>query len=122
MKKNLILLFFIVISLTISAQDNTKSKTEEQVQYQKYTYAYISIKDKALSKKKTVEVDLGDTPEQINEGKEYSEKLTNTTSIASVINYMAKNQFEFVEMSNFVYLYDGTGGTSRVVVVMRRKE
>ena len=63
------LAFIAIISLTAISQDVKETETKKQIQDQTYSYTYISIKGKAFSKKLKVEVDFGDTPEQINESK-----------------------------------------------------
>ncbi len=88
----------------------------------KYEYAYISVSGKMFSKKLKVNVDFGDTPEQIKAGEEYSEKLTNKKSYAAVLNYMVENQFELVETLDYTSNYEGTGGTSGIVFIMRKKK
>jgi len=107
-----IILSIILISLSpvLIAQD------------QNYSYAYISINGKLFSKKLKVEVDFGDIPEQIAEGERYSELLTNKKSYAAVLNYMVDNQFELVETLDYVYTYQGSGGTSGIVFIMRKKK
>ena len=87
-----------------------------------YSYAYISIEGKLFSKKLKVSVDFGDTPEQIRAGEEYSAKLTNTKSYAAVLNYMVENQFELVEALDYTLNFQGTGGTSGIVFIMRKKK
>ena len=91
-------------------------------QEQNYTYAYISINGKLFSKKLKVEVDFGDTPEQIAESEKYSELLTNRKSYAAVLNYMVENKFELVETLDYIYTYLGSGGTSGIVFIMRKKK
>jgi hypothetical protein len=44
-----------------------------------------------------VEVDFGDTPEQIKAGKEYSEMLTDKKSFAAILNYMAENSLSLLK-------------------------
>lgn len=107
-----ILLAIILISLS----------KESIAQDQNYSYAYISINGKLFSKKLRVEVDFGDTPEQISEGDKYSEVLTNKKSYAAVLNYMVDNQFELVQTLDYIYTYQGTGGTSGIVFIMRKKK
>lgn len=91
-------------------------------QDQNYSYAYISINGKVFSKKLKVEVDFGDTPEQIAEGEKYSELLTNKKSYAAVLNYMVDNQFELVETLDYIFTSQGSGGTYGVVFIMRKKK
>lgn len=107
------------IGLTAFSQDNQDTGLAKPIPA--YSYAYISIEGKAFSKKLKVEVDLGDTPEQIQAGKEYSEILTNKKSYAAVLNYMVENQFELVETLDYSLLYAGSGGTYGIIFIMRKK-
>jgi hypothetical protein len=75
-----------------------------------------------FSKKLKVRVDFGDTPEQINKGNEYSEYLTNKKSYAAILNYMIENQFELVNTLELTEAYQGTGGTSGIVFIMKKKD
>ena len=86
------------------------------------TYSYVSISGKLFSKKLKVVVDFGDTPEQITAGEEYSKILTNKKSYAAVLNYMVDNQFELVETLDYTATAQGTGGTSGIVFIMRKKK
>jgi hypothetical protein len=120
MRTILPLTFISISSLTAFSQDNQKTEIENpNVSYQ---YAYIQIKGKAFSKKLNVEVDFGDTPEQLSAGKEYSEVLTNKKSYAAVLNYMAERHFDLVETRDYILTYQGTGDTSGIVFIMRRKK
>ena len=67
-----------------------------------------------------MQVDFGDTPEQIRAGKEYSDRLTNKKSYAAVLNYMVENQFELVQTLDYTESYSGSGGTSGIVFIMRK--
>lgn len=96
--------------------------SESIAQDQEYAYAYISINGKLFSKKLKVNVDFGDTPEQIAEGEKYSEILTNKKSYAAILNYMVDNQFELVETLDYVETVQGNGGTSGIVFIMRKKK
>ncbi len=106
-----IILAIIMISLA----------TELPAQEQNYSYAYISINGKLFSKKLKVEVDFGDTPEQITEGEKYSEILTNKKSYAAVLNYMVANHFELVDTLDYTITSQGSGGTYGIVFIMRKK-
>ena len=75
-----------------------------------------------FSKKLKVQVDFGDTPEQINKGNEYSEYLTNKKSYAAVLNYMVEKQFELVNTLELTESYQGSGGTTGIVFIMKKKE
>ncbi|MGC4130153.1 MAG: hypothetical protein QM564_11495 [Bergeyella sp.] len=118
MKTFLTLIMAVAMSFTAFAQD-IQTNIKENL---KYSYAYISIEGKLFSKKLNVEVDFGDTEEQIKAGQEYSEKLTNKKSFAAVLNYMVENNFELVETLTKTSSYNGSGGTSGIVFIMRKKE
>ena len=75
---------------------------------------------KAFSKKLNVEVDLGDTPEQIELGKSYSEVLNNKKSYAAILNYMAEKKYELVESRDITGSYQGTGGSYGIILIMRK--
>jgi hypothetical protein len=114
MKKVRIVLSGILIVLFTSF--STDSKAQEQT----YTYAYISIAGRLFSKKLAVQVDFGDTEEQIADGEKFSEFLSEKKSYAAVLNYMVDNKFELVETLDYTYSYEGSGGTSGVVFIMRK--
>jgi hypothetical protein len=121
MKLILTLVLLTMISLTGFSQDIKKADSESQGQDKKDSYAYILIRGKLFSKKLNVQVDFGDTPEQIEEGKEYSGKLTNKKSFAAVLNYMVESQFELVQTLDYTDYNAGAGGTSGVVFIMRKR-
>ena len=79
-----------------------------------------------LIKKLKVVVDLGDTPEQIKAGEEYSEELNNKKSYAAILNHMVSNQFELVEtivlQESFTYQGTGSGWISGIVFIMKKKK
>jgi hypothetical protein len=85
------------------------------------TYAYITVEGKGFGKKLKVEVDLGDTPEQVNVGKEYSETLTNKKSYAAVLNYMAEKQYELIESRDYTFSFQGTDRIFGIIFIMRKK-
>jgi hypothetical protein len=114
--KNSKFLIAILVAMFLTTYSN-----DLVAQDQEYSYAYISIHGKIFSKKLKVIVDLGDSPEQIIAGDKYSEKLTNKKSYAAVLNYMVENQFELVETLDFIYTYQGSGGTSGIVFIMKKK-
>lgn len=117
----LTLTFIATISFSAFSQGVREIRMEAQAQTPTYSYAYISVAGKFLSKKLNVEVDIGDTPEQIKAGEEYSEILSNKKSYAAILNYMAESQYELVETLESTYSKDGTGGTDGIVFIMRRK-
>ncbi|MGO1672048.1 MAG: hypothetical protein ACTHYC_14580 [Sphingobacterium sp.] len=83
-------------------------------------YAYITIQGKSLSKKLLVDVDLGDSPEQINQGKKMSEILTNKKSYAAILNHMSNEGFELATTLALSAMYGGVGGTEGVVFIMKK--
>jgi len=116
MKNSRFILTFILALVLATFSLDTFAQNEG------YSYAYIAIYGKLFSKKMKVNVDFGDTPEQIRAGDEYSENLSNKKSYAAVLNYMVENQFELVETLDYTYNYQGSGGTSGIVFIMRKKE
>lgn len=122
MRLLLTLTFLTTISLTGFSQEVKKTDAENQVQEKTYSYAYILVEGKLFSKKLKVNVDFGDNPEQLTAGKEYSEMLTNKKSYAAVLNYMVESQFELVRTLDYTASYSGSGGTSGIVFIMRKKQ
>jgi len=118
----LTLSFIVTIGLTAFPKEGHVTTIKHQTQVQQYSYAYIAVYGKLFSKKLKVEVDFGDTPEQIKAGKEYSEILTNKKSYAAVLNYIVENQFDLVETLDYSETYQGTGGTYGIVFIMRKKK
>jgi hypothetical protein len=111
----------ITASLPCLAQQISEIKLENSPGGQKYSYAYILIEGKPFSKKLKVSVDFGDTPEQMRAGKEYSDKLTNKKSYAAILNHMVESEFELVETLDYADTFQGSGGTSGIVFIMRKK-
>lgn len=120
MKIILTMTLILSFGLTAVSQDNQETGFANQTPA--YSYAYISIVGKAMSKKLNVEVDFGDTPEQIKAGEEYSKLLTNKKSYAAVLNYMVENQYELVETLDYSLMHAGSGGTYGIVFIMRKKK
>lgn len=115
-------LFLGVFFCAFNALYSQDSKLKDSLfQYKRYEYAYVSVQAKGVSSKFKVEVDLGDTPEQIKIGKEYSENLTNKKSYASVLNFMASKHFELVTTRDDNLAYQGTGLTFGIIFIMRKK-
>lgn len=110
--------FVFAIVLSIPILSNAQTQTIDSTNISKYSYAYISIEGRSFSKKLIIKVDLGDTPEQINQGKLYSEFLTDRKSYAAVLNYMSDQHYELVNSQDLNW----TTGTSGIIFVMRRKE
>ena len=111
-----LLLFLISICLSKLSNSQDLSKTFAPT----YSYSYVTIHGKTFSKKLSVEVDLGDTPEQIELAKNYSEILNNKKSYAAILNYMAEKKYELVESRDIVGSYQGTGGTYGISLIMRK--
>lgn len=112
----------MTISHTAFSQNNRKEKDTIQT----FSYAYISISGKLFTKKLNVIVDLGDSPEQLIAGQEYSKMLTNKKSYASILNYMVDNEFELVETLTMEewgsYQGSGGGNTSGIIFIMKKKK
>jgi len=121
MKIILTIVFILALSVPGVSQSIEKANMENRAQDTIHSYAYILIEGRTFSKKLKVEVDFGDTPKQIKEGKEYSEKLANKKSYAAVLNYMVEQQFELVETLDYTEYVMGSGGTTGIVFIMRRK-
>jgi len=114
MPKILLISLFICFSHSSFSQDLNKNIAST------YSYSYITVMGKAFSKKLIVEVDLGDAPEQIELGKNYSEILNNKKSYAAILNYMAEKKYELVESRDITGSYQGTGGSYGIILIMRK--
>lgn len=101
----------MTIGLAAFAQD--AEKTERETENQTYSYAVIYVTQTGFSNKLKVVVDFGDTPEQINAARDYSEILETRKSFVGVLNYMAERQFELVH-THF--------SQNGVTFIMRRKK
>ncbi len=121
MKRMLFTTMALAIMVLLAKFTFAQSSNTEKIPDDRYYYAYISVEGKALSKKLKVQVDLGDTPEQIEKGKIYSGHLTNKKSYAAVLNYMIENQFELVNTLGLNSSYKGTGETSGIIFIMKKK-
>jgi hypothetical protein len=122
MRKIILTTVIIAVMILISKFSFAPNKNADGAQDIKFSYAYISVEGKLFSKKLKVRVDFGDTPEQINKGNEYSEYLTNKKSYVAVLNYMVENQFELVNTLELTESSQGSGGTSGIVFIMKKKE
>jgi hypothetical protein len=83
-------------------------------------YVFIMVTGKIFSKKLNVEVDFGDSPEQVKKSEEYSQALDGKKSWVAVLNYMLTKGYEMVELCELVSTYSGTGGTTGLGYFMRR--
>lgn len=110
-----------IFTIYFSSYSQSLIDSKNEILVQSYSYAYITVQGKTFGKKLHVNVDLGDTPEQIKAGKEYSEILTNKKSYAAILNYMAEQNFELVESRDISFSYQGTGGTAGIIFIMRKK-
>ena len=122
MRKLIITIFAVIVGQTAFSQN----KQIENDTSREFSYAYISVSGKLFSKKLNVIVDLGDSPDQIMAGQEFSEVLNNKKSYAAILNYMVENEFDLVETLTLVEgsTYSGTGGsaTSGVIFIMKKKK
>ena len=117
----LILTLMCITAICFFSHAQNIQPGELNSQAQRYSYAYITVEGKVFSNKLKVQVDLGDSPEQLKVGKEYSDILTNKKSYAAILNYMTENQFEFVESRDNIMSFQGTGGTDGIIFIMRKK-
>lgn len=115
------LLFTTAISLNGFSQTVKNNKIENRTQKVSYSYTYISVEGKLFSKKLKVNVDFGDTPEQLKACQKYWEILTNKKSYAAILNYMSENGFELIQTFELTSSYKGSGGTTGVVFLMKKK-
>lgn len=102
--------FFITCSLKAKSQADT------------CLYAFIEMHRNSFNDKIRIDVDLSDTPEQIKTGKEYTELLTNKKSYAAILNFMEQNQFKLVQSLVLTENVQGSGGSSGMVFIMRKKK
>lgn len=119
-KLSLVILLTICCLNSSFAQFTINSKNNEI--HNTFSYAYIRVEGKFLSKKLKVKVDLGDSDEQIAEGEKLSEILTNKKSYASILNYMSKIGYELVNTFDLTDNYNGSGGTSGIIYIMKKAE
>lgn len=110
----------LLITLLICLSQSSFSQAFSKNLSPTYSYSYLTVMGKTFSKKLSVEVDLGDTPEQIELGKSYSEILNNKKSYAAILNYMADKKYELVESRDIVGSYQGTGGSYGIILIMRK--
>jgi hypothetical protein len=117
MRVILTLLLLTILNFATIAQEKHQKAIPSQ-------YAYISVEGKLFSKKLKVVVDLGDTQEQIDLGKKYSDILINRKSYAAILNFMVDEGFDLVETltieESSSYSGTGSGGTAGVIFIMKR--
>lgn len=119
---NKYLLFLFAIGYMLNTYANSPAVPQYEAVYKGTNYAYVVVGGKFLSKKLKVKVDLGDTDEQVESGKALSEVLTNKKSYAAILNYMADLGYELVSTLDLTNSYNGSGGTSGIVYVLKKKE
>ncbi|WP_426791780.1 hypothetical protein [Sphingobacterium sp. WOUb80] len=117
----LLLITFLTVCCLNSSSANYSNNAFDKI-HNTYFYAYIRVEGKFLSKKLKVKVDLGDSDEQIAEGEKLSEVLTNKKSYASILNYMSKIGYELVNTFDLTDNYNGSGGTSGIIYIMKKAE
>lgn len=113
------LLFFALLACNSNLYSQTQET--EKMKEMNDTYAYVSVSGKIFSKKLKVQVDLGDTDEQIVKGKELSELLTDKKSYASVLNFMVSEGFELTDTLILSETTNGNGGTNGIVFILKKK-
>ena len=116
-----LIIFFTICCLSSSFAQSTTNSSNSEI-HNTFSYAYIRVEGKFLSKKLKVKVDLGDSDEQIAEGEKLSEILTNKKSYASILNHMSKIGYELVNTFDLTDNYNGSGGTSGIIYIMKKVE
>lgn len=112
---------FLTSAQLAHAQDTRQSANSSLRSDYPSLYAIVTVVGKAFSKKLKVEVELGETPDQINIAKEYADSLTNKKSYATILNFMAAAGFELVESRDNNLSIQGTGGTYNTMFILRKK-
>lgn len=97
-------------------------ETSEQEEYRVPTYAHIQLEPGFWSGKLGVSVDLGNSEEQLEEGKRLSNILSQTRSYAAVLNYMAELGYELINTLNITSTRNGSSGSYAIVYIMRKVE
>lgn len=115
-----ILLILIIISSGYSSFAQNNTSKEYHISNVRYTYAYIFIIGRPFKKLK-VEVDLGDTPEQIKLASDYADILSSKLSYSAILNYMSENDYEFIESRSDMFSFQGTGGSNGIIFIMRKR-
>ena len=119
--KPILFLILFTISTNLTFSQNLVINRTETVQKNSATeYVYIRVQGKAFSKKLKVDVDFGDSEAQLKKGEDYSEILTNKKSYAAILNYMAENNYELLQTIEITSSYQGFGGTTGVIFIMKR--
>ena len=116
-----LIIFFTICCISSSFAQSTTHSSNSEI-HNTFSYAYIRVEGKFLSKKLKVKVDLGDSDEQIAEGEKLSEILTNKKSYASILNHMSKIGYELVNTFDLTDNYNGSGGTSGIIYIMKKAE
>jgi hypothetical protein len=107
-------LFAVILLSVLTKAGDCQTNTDE--------YVYLSVNGKILSRKLNVEVDFGDKPEQVIKGNAYSDSLSGKKSYIAVLNFMLRSGYELVETMEFTSTFQGTGGTSGIGIIMRKKK
>ncbi len=114
----LTIVIFASCFTTAFAQSYPETTTQEE--YRIPTYAHIQLEPGFWSSKLGVNVDLGDSDEQVEEGKRLSNILSQTRSYAAVLNHMAELGYELINTLNITSSSNGSSGSYRIVYIMKK--
>ncbi len=115
MKNRTVLTKILIVSFfMILIQDSLSAQTSEE-------YVYVAVTGRLFSKKLNVAIDFGDKTDQIIKSEKYSEVLNGRKSYIGVLNYMFEEGYELVETMEFTSMSQGTGGTSGLGFILKRK-
>lgn len=106
---------FIFFTFKGLSQDEKSSTVPDSC-----NYAFIKVSSKSLSKKLSVEVELGDSNGQEQQAKGFNEILNNKKSYAAILNYMASHGFVLQHTLDLTSSFQGSGGTTGMIFIMRK--
>ncbi len=86
------------------------------------SYACLYIGKKDLARQLNVDVDFGDTEEQLAFSRRYANALKGKTSLAAVLNFMASRKFELIDTNEEAEYLRGGRGNGKVMFIFRKKK
>lgn len=119
MNKYLLIIFLALFSVNASAQE--KITNDVQVTNAKYSYIYVRVQDKLFTSKLIVNVDFGDSPKQIEEGKKLSKILNNKKSHAAIINSLSELGYELVNTVGLPGIESSTNGNFVILYLLKKE-
>lgn len=112
----------IFASCFTTALAQSYPETDTYDEFRAPTYAHIQLEPGFWSSKLGVNVDLGDSEEQLEEGKRLSSILSQTRSHAAVLNYMAELGYELINTLNITSSRNGSSGSYAIVYIMKKAD